>query len=84
MTKRVDQRVHMDGMLSRHLVAPVLVFMYLMYTDVVHKEFKIVIRKDLIVWTYVLFSSVYLLVTAVRNSKQEDLYEILKWGNPLF
>ena len=68
MTESVDQRVHTDGMLSRHLVAPVLVFMYLLYTNVVHKEFQIVIRKcRLIVWTCVLFSSVYMLVAAVRN-----------------
>ena len=57
MNDRVVQCVHIDAMLSRHLVAPVLVFVYLMYTNVVHKEFKIVIRKDeLIVWTCVLLS----------------------------
>ena len=59
MAEGMDQCVHIDCMLSRHLVAPVLVFRHLMWTKVVHKEFKIVIRKGrLIVWTYVLFSSV--------------------------
>ena len=68
MTERVFQCVHIDAMLSRHLVAPVLVFVYLMYTNVVHKEFKIIIRKDrLIIWTCVLFSCIYMLVAVVRN-----------------
>lgn len=68
MTEKVDQRVHIDGMLSHHLVSLVLVFMYLTYTNAVHKELKIFIGKGrLIVWTYVLFICVYLLVAAVRN-----------------
>ena len=68
MNERLVQRVHIDAMLSRHFVAPVLVFVYLMYTNVLHKEFKIIIRKDrLIVWTCLLFSCVYMLVAAVRN-----------------
>jgi hypothetical protein len=45
MNDRVVQRVHIDGTLSHHLVAPVLVFVYLMYTDVVHKEFKLLLDK---------------------------------------